>query len=128
VRALSAETPEGPPTRSSWLNQIETWFSILQNQSLSGGSFTTVAELQCIHLSLQSDSHTVRLDQEEGLPTALQKSPYHPGWCCRQGNQRYDPSDSAHLALPLAGNLNRHLPDERPDPLILKQHRSGNRV
>jgi transposase len=34
------------PTRSSWLNQIETWFSILQNQSLSGASFTTVAELQ----------------------------------------------------------------------------------
>jgi hypothetical protein len=34
------------PTRSSWLNQIETWFSILQNQSLSGASFTTVVELQ----------------------------------------------------------------------------------
>jgi len=31
---------------SSWLNQIETWFSILQNQSLSCASFTTVAELQ----------------------------------------------------------------------------------
>jgi transposase len=34
------------PTRSSWLNQIETWLSILQNQSLSGASFTAVADLQ----------------------------------------------------------------------------------
>jgi len=34
------------PTRSSWLNQVEIWFSILQGQSLSGASFTSVAELQ----------------------------------------------------------------------------------
>jgi hypothetical protein len=34
------------PTRASWLNQIETWFSILQGQSLSGASFTAVHELQ----------------------------------------------------------------------------------
>src|ERR687897_955653 len=34
------------PTRSSWLNQIETWFSILQGQSLSGASFTAVEQLQ----------------------------------------------------------------------------------
>jgi transposase len=34
------------PTRSSWLNQIEIWFSILQGQSLKGSSFTSVQELQ----------------------------------------------------------------------------------
>jgi len=34
------------PTRSSWLNQIETWFSILQGQSLSGASFISVEQLQ----------------------------------------------------------------------------------
>ena len=34
------------PTRSSWLNQIETWFSILQGQSLSGASFTALEQLQ----------------------------------------------------------------------------------
>jgi len=34
------------PTRASWLNQIETWFSILQGQSLSGASFTAVEQLQ----------------------------------------------------------------------------------
>jgi transposase len=34
------------PTRSSWLNQIETWFSILQGQSLNGASFTAIDQLQ----------------------------------------------------------------------------------
>jgi transposase len=34
------------PTRSSWLNQIETWFSILQGQSLNGASFTSIEELK----------------------------------------------------------------------------------
>ena len=34
------------PTRASWLNQVETWFSILQGQSLSGASFTAVRQLQ----------------------------------------------------------------------------------
>ena len=31
------------PTRASWLNQIEIWFSILAEQSLTGASFTSVA-------------------------------------------------------------------------------------
>jgi transposase len=34
------------PTWSAWLNQIETWLSILQGQSLNGASFTTVEHLQ----------------------------------------------------------------------------------
>ena len=34
------------PTRASWLNQVEIWFSILQGQSLSGASFTAVSQLQ----------------------------------------------------------------------------------
>jgi transposase len=34
------------PTRASWLNQIETWFSILQGLSLNGASFTAVEQLQ----------------------------------------------------------------------------------
>ncbi len=34
------------PTRASWLNQVEIWFSILQGQSLSGASFEAVKELQ----------------------------------------------------------------------------------
>lgn len=33
------------PTHTSWLNQIEIWFSILAGKSLKGASFTSVAEL-----------------------------------------------------------------------------------
>ena len=34
------------PTRASWLNQVEVWFSILAAASLSGASFTSVAQLR----------------------------------------------------------------------------------
>jgi len=34
------------PTSASWLNQVELWFSILQGQSLSGTSFTSLKQLQ----------------------------------------------------------------------------------
>lgn len=34
------------PTRASWLNQIEIWFSTLQGQSLAGASFTAVTQLR----------------------------------------------------------------------------------
>jgi transposase len=33
------------PTHTSWLNQIEIWFSILAGQSLKGASFQSVADL-----------------------------------------------------------------------------------
>jgi transposase len=33
------------PTHTSWLNQIEIWFSILSGSSLKGGSFCSVQEL-----------------------------------------------------------------------------------
>jgi transposase len=34
------------PTRASWLNQVETWFSILQGNSLKDASFTSVKQLR----------------------------------------------------------------------------------
>lgn len=34
------------PTRASWLNQVEIWFSILEGQALRGASFTSVAQLR----------------------------------------------------------------------------------
>lgn len=34
------------PTSASWLDQVEVWFSILQGQSLSGASFTSLKQLQ----------------------------------------------------------------------------------
>ena len=34
------------PTRASWLNQVEIWFSILEGKSLHGASFTSVPQLR----------------------------------------------------------------------------------
>jgi len=34
------------PTRASWLNQVECWFSILGRQALQGASFTSAQELR----------------------------------------------------------------------------------
>jgi transposase len=34
------------PTSASWLNQVEIWFSILQGQSLSSASFTSLEQLK----------------------------------------------------------------------------------
>ena len=34
------------PTRTSWLNQIECWFSILSRQALQGASFVDVKQLR----------------------------------------------------------------------------------
>src|SRR6516164_6155287 len=34
------------PTRASWLNQVEIWFSILQGNSLSGASFNSIKQLR----------------------------------------------------------------------------------
>jgi transposase len=34
------------PTHASWLNQVETWFSLLGRQALRGASFTSVRQLR----------------------------------------------------------------------------------
>ncbi len=34
------------PTHASWLNQVEVWFSILSQQALVGGSFTSPAQVR----------------------------------------------------------------------------------
>src|SRR5580704_14759910 len=34
------------PTYSSWLNQVECWFSILSRQALQGASFTSPQQLR----------------------------------------------------------------------------------
>ena len=46
------------PTRSTSLNQIETWFSILQGQSLTGASFTATSSRRST--SMHSSPHTTR--------------------------------------------------------------------
>ena len=59
------------PTRASWLNQVEGWFSILQGQSLTGASFTSVAQLR-EHIDAFIDTYN-----EEAEPFAGTKSKVH---------------------------------------------------
>jgi hypothetical protein len=42
---LHRRPASGWSDRSPWFNQVETWFSILQGQSLNGASFITVEQL-----------------------------------------------------------------------------------
>jgi hypothetical protein len=44
------------PTSASWLNQVEVWFSILQWQSLSGASITSLKQLEQ-HINAYIDAY-----------------------------------------------------------------------
>jgi len=59
------------PTRASWLNQVEGWFSILQGQSLTGASFTSVEQLRA-HIDAFIDTYN-----EDAEPFAWTKSEVH---------------------------------------------------
>jgi transposase len=59
------------PTRASWLNQVEAWFSILQGQSLAGASFTSVEQLRQ-HIDAFIDTYN-----EDAEPFAWTKSKVH---------------------------------------------------
>ena len=66
------------PTRASWLNQVEGWFSILQGQSLAGCliRFCGAAEAayQSLHRGLQRDRRTVCVDQIQSSPAPRQRA------------------------------------------------------
>jgi transposase len=59
------------PTRASWLNQVEGWFSILQGQSLAGASFTSVEQVK-EHIDAFIDSYN-----EDAEPFVWTKSKVH---------------------------------------------------
>jgi transposase len=59
------------PTHTSWLNQIEIWFSILASQSLKGASFGSVAELVA-HIESFINSYN-----EDARPSVWTKSAVH---------------------------------------------------
>ena len=59
------------PTRASWLNQVEIWFSILEGQSLRGASFTSVAQLR-EHIDAFIDSYN-----ENAKPFVWTKAKVH---------------------------------------------------
>ena len=62
------------PTRSSWLNQVECWFSILSRGALQGASFTSVKMLieadRNLYRRLESARHPLRVDQRGSPPAA----------------------------------------------------------
>ena len=63
------------PTRASWLNQVEIWFSILEGLSLHGASFTSVKQLrQHIDNFIEAYNENAKpfVDQSQSLPEAPQ--------------------------------------------------------
>lgn len=64
------------PTRASWLNQVEIWFSILSAKALAGASFNSLndltAHIDALHQGLQHRRQAVRLDQIRDSPKAPQ--------------------------------------------------------
>jgi len=59
------------PTHTSWLNQIEIWFSILSGKSLDGASFRSVADLKT-HITSFTASYN-----EDARPFHWTKSQVH---------------------------------------------------
>jgi transposase len=59
------------PTKASWLNQVEIWFSILAGKALCGASFTSVAELKT-HIEA-----FIKTYNETAKPFVWQKSHVH---------------------------------------------------
>jgi transposase len=60
------------PTYSSWLNQVEVWFSILSRQALQGASFTSPAQLR------QAIDDFVEVYNEQAAPFEWTKAVVHP--------------------------------------------------
>ena len=60
------------PTYSSWLNQVECWFSILTRQALRGASFTSPQQVR------QAIDKFVAAYNEKAAPFEWKKSVVHP--------------------------------------------------
>jgi hypothetical protein len=69
------------PTRASWLNQVEIWFSILEGKSLHAASFTSVRQLRepiDAFIEGYNNNAPVCLDEDQGFPAARQGPTYQP--------------------------------------------------
>jgi transposase len=60
------------PTYSSWLNQVECWFSILQRRALSGASFTSPQQVR------QAIDNFVEVYNQTAAPFEWTKTVVHP--------------------------------------------------
>jgi hypothetical protein len=65
------------PTRASWLNQVEIWFSILQGQSLCDESFTSVKQLRQ-HIDAFVDAYNADPSRSPGASPKFIKSVSKP--------------------------------------------------
>ena len=62
------------PTYSSWLNQVECWFSILSRQALRGASFTSPAQLR------RAIDDFVQVYNQKAAPFEWKKAVVFPSW------------------------------------------------
>jgi transposase len=71
------------PTRASWLNQIECWFSILVRQALQGASFTAAQELrQAIDRFIESyNPHAVPFEWKKEKVHSVHPERYYSDLC-----------------------------------------------
>lgn len=69
------------PTSASWLNQVEVWFSIALGQSLGGGSFTSLKQLQDhidAYVNAYSDKAEPFIWTKKKVPQRrFKRPPYH---------------------------------------------------
>jgi transposase len=61
------------PTHASWLNQIETWFSILWRQALRGASFTSPQQVR------QAIDRFLAAYNQQAAPFEWRQTPVHQG-------------------------------------------------
>jgi transposase len=62
------------PTRASWLNQVECWFSILSRNALRGASFTSVRQL-CQAIDRFVEAHNANAHPFEWTKTIVHPRP-----------------------------------------------------
>ena len=67
------------PTSASWLDQVEVWVSILQGQSLSGASFTSLRQLQAHIDASNAYNETAEpfVWTKKKSPAQIQRPTYH---------------------------------------------------
>ena len=62
------------PTYSSWLNQVEIWFSKMQRDLIARGIFSSKHDLHknhALHSSSQQNRHTFQMDLSQSFPPHL---------------------------------------------------------
>ena len=97
------------PTRASWLNQVEIWFSILAGKALRGASFNSIGELKAriatfIEL-LQRDRKALRMDRVRGpseTPQAKLRDPVSLGTRAGQHMGELPPAFQSSVTGPAA--------------------------